>query len=178
MAKIEMTSSFTPIEEILKSRRDSQSDFPYQEIMLYRLCMHTHGKLLDARNRFFKQRGINETLFIALVVINAQSDSSIQPSELSLTLGSSRTNITRISDELIQRGWIERQTNDNDRRSQLLLLTPAGKQFLETVLPAQNAFLHHYWSAISAGEKQQLDTIMRKLLTRLEEIECSADAIS
>ena len=34
-----MDSSFTPIEQMLKFR-SRHEDFPYQEILLTRLCMH------------------------------------------------------------------------------------------------------------------------------------------
>lgn len=35
-----MDSSFTPIEQMLKFRASRHEDFPYQEILLTRLCMH------------------------------------------------------------------------------------------------------------------------------------------
>ncbi len=47
-----------------------------------------------------KAQGINETLFMALITLESQENHSIQPSELSCALGSSRTNATRIADEL------------------------------------------------------------------------------
>lgn len=34
-----MDSSFTPIEQMLKFRASRHEDFPYQEILLTRLCM-------------------------------------------------------------------------------------------------------------------------------------------
>lgn len=95
-----MESSFSPIEQMLNSRAKRQKDFPYQEILLTRLCMHMHSKLLENRNKMLKAQGINETLFMALITLEAQASHSIQPSELSAALGSSRTNATRIADEL------------------------------------------------------------------------------
>lgn len=57
-----MDSSFTPIEQMLKFRASRHEDFPYQEILLTRLCMHMQGKLLENRNKMLKAQGINETL--------------------------------------------------------------------------------------------------------------------
>ncbi len=111
-----MDSSFTPIEQMLKFRASRHEDFPFQEILLTRLCMHMQGKLLENRNKMLKAQGINETLFMALITLESQENHSIQPSELSCALGSSRTNATRIADELEKRGWIERRESDNDRR--------------------------------------------------------------
>lgn len=64
-----MDSSFTPIEQMLKFRASRHEDFPYQEILLTRLCMHMQSKLLENRNKMLKAQGINETLFMALITL-------------------------------------------------------------------------------------------------------------
>ena len=81
-----MDSSFTPIEQMLKFRASRHEDFPFQEILLTRLCMHMQGKLLENRNKMLKAQGINETLFMALITLESQENHSIQPSELSCEL--------------------------------------------------------------------------------------------
>ncbi len=166
-----MDSSFTPIEQMLKFRASRHEDFPYQEILLTRLCMHMQSKLLENRNKMLKAQGINETLFMALITLESQENHSIQPSELSCALGSSRTNATRIADELEKRGWIERRESDNDRRCLYLQLTEKGHEFLREVLPPQHNCLHQLWSALSTTEKDQLEQITRKLLSRLDQME-------
>lgn len=64
-----MESSFSPIEQMLNFRAKRQKNFPYQEILLTRLCMHMHSKLLENRNKMLKAQGINETLFMALITL-------------------------------------------------------------------------------------------------------------
>lgn len=166
-----MESSFTPIEQMLNFRAKRQKDFPLQEIMLTRLCMHMQSKLLENRNKMLKAQGINETLFMALITLDAQEDHSIQPSELSSALGSSRTNATRIADELEKRGWIERRESDNDRRCLHLHLTPKGNEFLRQLLPPQHQSLQLLWSSLNDSEKNQLEGIIRKLLGRLDKMD-------
>lgn len=166
-----MESSFAPIEQMLNFRAKRQKDFPYQEILLTRLCMHMQGKLLENRNKMLKAQGINETLFMALITLDAQESHSIQPSELSSALGSSRTNATRIADELEKRGWIERRESDNDRRCLHLHMTPQGEEFLNQLLPPQHKCLHFLWSTLNDDEQQQLEKLTRKLLTRLDQME-------
>ncbi|MBZ7752521.1 transcriptional repressor MprA [Raoultella ornithinolytica] len=156
---------------MLKFRASRHEDFPFQEILLTRLCMHMQGKLLENRNKMLKAQGINETLFMALITLESQENHSIQPSELSCALGSSRTNATRIADELEKRGWIERRESDNDRRCLHLQLTDKGHQFLREVLPPQHNCLHQLWSSLSTSEKDQLEHITRKLLSRLDQME-------
>ncbi|ELC7430443.1 transcriptional repressor MprA [Enterobacter hormaechei] len=138
-----MDSSFTPIEQMLKFRASRHEDFPYQEILLTRLCMHMQGKLLENRNKMLKAQGINETLFMALITLESQE----------------------------KRGWIERRESDNDRRCLHLQLTEKGHEFLREVLPPQHNCLHQLWSALSTAERDQLEHITRKLLTRLDQMD-------
>ncbi len=51
-----MDSSFTPIEQMLKFRASRHEDFPFQEILLTRLCMHMQGKLLEIAIKCSKRR--------------------------------------------------------------------------------------------------------------------------
>ncbi|MGV3346328.1 transcriptional repressor MprA [Enterobacteriaceae bacterium LUAb1] len=173
-----MDSSFTPIEQMLNIRANRQENFPFQEIMLTRLFMHMQNKLLEKRNEMLKNQGINETLFMALIILDAQENQCIQPSELSCVLGSSRTNATRIADELERRGWIERRESDNDRRCLHLYLTEAGNAFLRQMLPPQHQNLRYIWSILLADEKKQLEYIFRKLLTRLDDMDTQTFAIT
>jgi MarR family transcriptional repressor of emrRAB len=173
-----MNHSFAYIEQILNSQKNRQQDFPHQEIVLIRLCIHTFSMLLEFRNKLFKQHNINDTLFMALVVLKSQEKQSIQPSELSKALNSSKTNATRVADELEQRGWIERQLNQSDRRSHILVLTSEGKRFLNKILPTQHEQLRQLWSTLSLTEQEQLEATLYKLLHRLEQIDTPNSASS
>lgn len=166
-----MESSFTPIEQMLNTQASYHENFPLQELKLTRLSMHVQSKLLENRNKMLKAQGINETLFMALITLESQKDQSIQPSELSTALGSSRTNATRIADELEKRGWIERRDSDNDRRCLYLHLTEQGNAFLHQLLPPQHQSLSHLWSSLSQEENKQFEAIMRKLLAQLDQME-------
>lgn len=169
-----MESSFTPTESLLNARVEQQKllnkEIPDNEILLTRLSMHVHGKLLDSRNNMLRSQGINETLFMALMILDTKDTGSIQPSELSAALGSSRTNATRIADELEKHGWIERKESHNDRRCLHLHLTEKGSEFLNGLLPPQHEALIDIWSALDVDEKQQLSKLMRKLLNKLDNI--------
>ena len=130
--------------------------------------MHVQSKLLEKRNNMLKSQGINETLFMALMILDTKESHSIQPSELSAALGSSRTNATRIADELEKNGWIERKESHNDRRCLHLHLTEKGSDFLHSLLPPQHDALRHIWSALAEDEQKNLEKLMRKLLIQLD----------
>ncbi|MFP1790821.1 transcriptional repressor MprA [Lonsdalea quercina] len=166
-----MESSFAPIESMLRMRATRHPDFPYKEVTMLRLFLHLQTKILEHRNRMLKEQNINETLFMALLTLESQESYSIQPSELSAALGSSRTNATRIADELEKRGWIERRESESDRRCLHLFMTEKGKAFLDELLPPQHYSLHRLCSVLDDEEQLELETLMRKLLGRLDEIE-------
>ena len=102
---------------------------------------------------------------MALITLESQENHSIQPSELSCALGSSRPNATRIADELEKRGWIERRESDNDRRS----LSSATDRKGPSSFCARSC-RRSITACISSGprsapaEKDRLEHITRKLL--------------
>ena len=97
------------------------------------------------------------------------ADEGIQPSELSLMLGASRTSGTRIADELESRGWVSRQEVAGDRRCQLLKLTANGQEFLSEMLPRQRNRLREIWQPFTSEEREQLLRLLRKVLEVMPE---------
>lgn len=169
-----MDNSFTPIENMIMLRAQRHKDFQYQEILLTRLCEHVYGKLLDNHNLTLKQHGISEVILMALIALEAQDNQSMQPSALSYVLGASRANVTRLADELIKQGWINRRQVAGDRRGLLLCLTDQGRNFLHEMLPPRYASLTQLWSVLSEQEKSQLEQITRKVLTRFDQIRANS----
>ena len=163
-----MDSSFEPIEKMLSNLSSRHDNYPVRVVLLTRLHMHIQTKLLENRNKMLRDRGLNDTIFNALLTLDACENQSIQPSELSSALGSSRTNATRVADELQKRGWVERRESDNDRRCLHLHLTDAGYEFLCEILPPQYDSFQEVWGILSAEEQNQLETIYRKLLNHLD----------
>lgn len=108
---------------------------------------------------------------MALITLESQENHSIQPSELSCALGSPVPTRRVLPMNWKNAGWIERRESDNDRRCLHLQLTEKGHEFLREVLPPQHNCLHQLWSALSTTEKDQLEQITRKLLSRLDQME-------
>ncbi len=163
-----MSNALNFIDDILKKQKAHSQAFPYEEILLTRLCLMTFSRLAENRNQFFKQHNINESLFMTLAIINSMDEKCIQPCELSRILSASKTHVTRIADDLIERGYLQRLKNPKDGRSQLLGLTQQGSTFLEMILPKQHGQLTKLWSALEPQEQVQLESIMRKLFNSLD----------
>ena len=70
------------------------------------------------------------------------------PSELSLSLDATRTQVTRLLDGLEARGLVQRQLSAHDRRSLELTLTPAGRDLLARAQPAAHAAYSEVWGCL------------------------------
>lgn len=166
-----MDNSFNPIEKMIHTLAKRHDNYPLREVLLTRLQIHIQNKLLENRNKMLKTHQLNDTLFHALMTLEACENQRLQPSELSLALGSSRTNATRIGDELARRGWVERSESSHDRRCLTLCLTDEGHRFISQLLQPHHKSLQMIWNILSEDEQLQLEGLFRKILGRLDEIE-------
>ncbi|KAB7709423.1 MarR family transcriptional regulator [Plesiomonas shigelloides] len=153
-----------PIETLLERARQLNESDARQEIVLSRLLQHTANQLLCRHNEALKRYQLNDTLFTALVLLYTSEHYSLQPSELSNLLNTSRTSATRIADELVARGWISRELLDGDRRCFQLTLNETGLAFMQSLLPEQRQRLRNLWAPFSTEEKQQFEYLLHKLL--------------
>lgn len=160
--------SFEFIEQKINNYAIKHPDTPLQAMLMYRMQVHMYQKMQDTRNQILKENNINETLFMALLIIDTQPDRVIQPSELSKSLGSSKTNATRVADELVKNGWLERYSLDHDRRCLFLKLTDTGIAFIEQIRPKQFANLAYVYAALDEEELHLYEQLSRKVLARIE----------
>ena len=110
-----MTVCKLPIEKMIARCEELRPGTPVEELLLGRLLTAAQHRFAETKSRSFAEEGLTDTLFHALIVL-LTADEGIQPSELSLMLGASRTSGTRISDELVARGWVTRHGVAGDRR--------------------------------------------------------------
>lgn len=138
-----------------------------QEVLLTRLYFHVFKLLDECFNASLAEFGLTTTTFSALMLVYSDSGNAVSPSALSLVMVSSRTNITRVADELERKGWLERRPHPEDRRRVCLSLTAEGRALVERVLPIQRRYLERLWSGLSRNEQSQFEGLLRKLHARL-----------
>ncbi|UXN35321.1 transcriptional repressor MprA [Avibacterium paragallinarum] len=165
-----MPLSFSEQERLIRHSAQNNPAMPVEQILLARLLLHNSSRYLEKRNQLLKAYQLNDTLFMTLVVLYCQPNHALQPSKLSEIFSYSKTNATRIADELVKRQWLERSEIAGDRRSFLLKLTPQGVQFLETLLPNQWKQVEQLFSVLDEQEQITLKQLLLKLVTRLEHL--------
>ncbi len=163
-----MEQGFQVFEQGIGRVAEAFPGLPRQQVILTRLYFFLFRRLNDGLNRMLADHGLNTTTMLALTMIYARPDHKIIPSDLSLALTSSRTNVTRLADELVANGWVERQACREDRRKIFLYLTALGCARVEKVLPRQWDHVTQVWSCLSPEEATLLESLLRKLLGHLE----------
>jgi DNA-binding MarR family transcriptional regulator len=84
--------------------------------------------------------------------------------EVDITVGATSKGV----DRLVARGWCERRANPDDRRSSLLVLTPAGEQAMTAAIPTFEAAMTELTAAVPPALLPHLSTALREWRRRLE----------
>jgi MarR family transcriptional repressor of emrRAB len=160
--------SFALIESQIERVRSRLHDAPVQDIVLVRLIKALSGQLGYHLGRKVRPHGINEVGFRTLTMLYGQLDTGINPSDLSDASGETRTNMTRICDDLVRKGLVRRRASTEDRRRIVLELTKKGVTLIEKVLPQVWAGVSETTAAMSQAEKDTFERLLKKLLFAFE----------
>jgi DNA-binding MarR family transcriptional regulator len=87
----------------------------------------------------------------------------LRPSEFTQTLMLTSSGTTKRLDRLEQAGLIARTPDPGDRRGTLITLTDAGHALLDKAIDAHVANEHGLLSVLTAAERRELATLLRKL---------------
>ncbi|HEX4482119.1 MAG TPA: MarR family transcriptional regulator [Rudaea sp.] len=160
--------SFALIESQIDRVKARLRSAPVQDIVLVRLIKALSGQLGYHLGRKVRPHGISEVGFRTLTMLYAQLDTGINPSDLSDASGETRTNMTRICDELVRKGLVRRRASTEDRRRIVLELTKKGVDLIEKLLPQVWGGVSEMTAAISKPEKDTLERLLKKLLFAFE----------
>jgi MarR family transcriptional repressor of emrRAB len=159
-----MNHAFSYFEQGIHRVAERLAGMPEDRVVLNRLLFFAVRELDDSYNQFLAGHGLNSTSFMALAMIYSSEQNKLNPCALSDALISSRTNVTRLGDELVNAGWVKRQPSTEDRRRVDLSLTKSGRVLVEKVLPGIWDHIARLWSDFSKAELRELDRLLRKLL--------------
>ncbi len=151
---------------------------PRQELMLSRMQFMIYKKLNELLNHNLHPYGINDTVWTALIMLYSSPDNFIYPSDLSHVIVSSRTNVTRLADEMVERGWVSRQGCETDRRKIILTLTPAGIALIEAIIPRQWLLYEAVWQGFGTEDKDRFEQLERRLLDNLSTLHADISPVA
>jgi DNA-binding MarR family transcriptional regulator len=131
------------------------------------LVKRAHSLMLDIMEPVIEQRGFS---FVQYVVMSALRDGiAMNPKVICTQFRHDSGALTRIIDQLAERGLLERVRRDRDRRKVELQLTAAGREAIESIIPLVVEKLNEVLTDFSKAEVQELLRLLVKLNTTLQE---------
>jgi len=117
-------------------------------------------KLLERR---FYHLGVSASQARVLAVLHF-AKGPIKPSLVATLLFQETQSITGILHRIESRGWVRRLPDPNDRRAVGLGLTDKGREITEEIVRiAMELYDDMFGSVLSATEKKQVETILKKV---------------
>jgi DNA-binding MarR family transcriptional regulator len=130
------------------------------------LTKRAHSLMMDTMEPMFEARGFT---FIQYVILSSLRDGiAVNPKDICLQFRHDSGALTRVIDQLAERGLLERVRRDRDRRKVELQLTPAGRETIEGLIPLAIEKLNLALAEFSTAEVHELRRLLVKLNTRLQ----------
>lgn len=134
-----MSKTVKEIKDRLEKLKDVDQTISINEVLLTRLLFKTtkhFERIVD--KKMIKCGGLTCTSWGVLMITYDSEEKKILPSELSDIMRHPKPTITRVVDDLINRGYLEREHDTIDRRKIFIKITQEGMEFI-----AQNMGSHY-----------------------------------
>src|SRR6266851_7028836 len=129
------------------------------------LVKRAHSLNMDVLEPVFEARGFT---FLQYVILAWLRDGiAVNPRDICMQYRHDSGALTRVIDQLAERGLLERVRRDRDRRKVELQLTPAGLGTIEGLIPLVVDKLNLALDDFSGDEVHELQRLLVKLNTRL-----------
>src|SRR3984893_15499454 len=145
----------------------------HYEIATYRaqdsvgyLVKRTHSLMVDTMEPVFAARGFT---FLQYVILAWLRDGiAVNPRDICMQFRHDSGALTRVIDQLAERGLLERVRRDRDRRTVEVQLTPGGRATIEGLIPLLVERRNLALDAFSGGGFQEFLRLLDKLTTTLQ----------
>lgn len=132
------------------------------------LVKRAHSLMLDAMEPLFEDSGFT---FIQYVILASLRDGiGVNPKDICAQYRHDSGALTRVIDQLSDRGLVERVRRDRDRRKVELQLTHAGREAIAGLIPLVVQRLNSVLADFSSAEVEEFARLLVKLNARLQTI--------
>ncbi len=156
------------IENLVEIAHQKASGTGLGDVRINILIKHNNSLMLDLLNLRLAPYGLSSVGYFVMMQLHSTHNNLANPSDLCVRNGETRANMTRICDDLTNKGLMKRVTNMEDRRRVDLSLTDEGIALLQTVVPALRKDVDALFSVFSEEEKATLVALLVKLNQKLE----------
>jgi MarR family transcriptional repressor of emrRAB len=167
-------SQLLQVEERLRKLARRWPGLPATETLILRATIILGRDFNAVLERQLKPAGLSEAEFRMLTGLLAH-DGHASAGDLCVALAQSPANLTRISDALVERGYVTRSPDTEDRRRMLLRLEPAGEALLQSLLPRIAPEISAPFADFTATEQQQLLEGLKRVLAGVDALQSMPD---
>lgn len=139
------------------------SDYPH--LGLLRGFHFVQPRIVAKWNAALAPHQLQHHEWLALLLVSVYGQ--LLPSQLSDMLDLTRTSLTRLTDDLVQKGLLRRDINPKDRRQIALEMTIEGKKRFQAATVACQNVQQEMLSVFSATELAQFQAWQMRLLAHL-----------
>ena len=162
-------TTFAPIEQAIGHVcAKTRSRGSRQDVVLMRLVTHLATGYHALVQRVIGPERLNPVMFMTLMLAFGAPEDEVNPSQLSATTGESRANMTRICDELCERGLIRRHAALTDRRRVVISLTAAGDRLVRKLLPELRRLLRAAHELVAEADVPVLEGLLKQQVCGLD----------
>lgn len=134
--------------------------------VLYRWIQKVYVMLDDFDRRILLKFGLNTSQYRTLLMLDDEKGERLTAISERLLL--SKSTITRVVDELEERGWVQRIPDPDDRRAQRVVLTETGVEMQREICTTHRQALDEIFQTLSEQEQAALDGFLSNLFDRLQ----------
>jgi len=166
------TSTAALLERIRADWQLARPGLDPSPMLTYLLLDRLHAALERQVSRTYAPAGLNPATWDLLITLRRSAPpQGLTPTELAQLTAISGASITNRISRLLDKGLIERQLSEHDRRSSRIRLSPEGMALADDLLPRHLHTELHTFSALKAEELAVLEDLAARLLSSLEEPE-------
>jgi DNA-binding MarR family transcriptional regulator len=130
------------------------------------LLKRASALIVDVMEPVFETQGFT---FVQYQILAWLRDGiAVNPKDICAQFRHNSGALTRVIDQLAERGLLERARRDRDRRKVELELTPAGRAVVETLIPLVVEKLNDALADFSSAEVQEFKRLLLKLNVTLQ----------
>ena len=131
------------------------------DVVGYRIVQASLSTGDSFRRHVGEPLGLRPVEYSLLILLDANGQAT--PKQLATSLALSGPNLTILLDRAQQRGWIDRERSETDRRSQIVRLTPAGQALTRQAVDQTPAMEGDLDGCLSRAERALLLELLEKV---------------
>jgi MarR family transcriptional regulator, 2-MHQ and catechol-resistance regulon repressor len=153
----------TPVVEAARRLEATFSEVDIAALEAELMLERTHRLLAGDRDAHWAQFGLTGSRFILLRLLHGLPSQKLTMGEIAVRMNLGPNNVTQLVDALTERGLVERQAGEYDKRVVYAALTQEGSDLFSLVMPQNARRIAKAWSPLNAREKRVLSHLLAKV---------------